>query len=97
MNSAIEFLPGDRQPDPISRVARFGARLDRELTALENPTPERQRHYLRGKLAWWEAAYQRFVRAIDMDELDLPPNGPDVCDYLLVIAEINTRLARIAP
>jgi hypothetical protein len=90
------MLPGIGSDD--SYVARFATRLDSELAGLENPTPERRCAYLRGKLSYWTAALEKFIDTIDVPELDEPENGgPDVWQYHLILCEINTRLARIAP
>jgi hypothetical protein len=85
-------IPGSRAADPQGPFARFCARLDGELAALPVTA---HAALLRTKLAWWEGSYRRFVRAIDTDEHALPPDGPDILDYLLVMSEISVRLGRI--
>jgi hypothetical protein len=85
--------PGDRENDPTSRVGRYVQRLDEELAA-EFSKLER-RLLLTLQLNFWTHIYEQFVNAIDMDELDPPPDGPDVNDYLLVIAAIQLRLGRL--
>jgi hypothetical protein len=89
---AHAFAPGDRELDPTSRVGRYVRRLDERL-AQENLAGRLL--LLNLQLGLWTRAYESFVRAINIDELDPPPDGPDVNDYLLVIAAIQTRLGRL--
>lgn len=77
-----------------SRVDRFTERLDAKLAML--PDDETRSRFLAAQEAWWIAAYERFVTAIDMGELDPPPDGPDVHDYLSTIGVLNNRKAKFA-
>jgi hypothetical protein len=84
----------DRENDPTSRVGRYVARLDEFLLT---KTPSGQKRLLARDLEWWTSLYEHFVKTINQRELDPSPNGPDVNDYLLVIAAIELRLGRLAP
>lgn len=76
-----------------SRVDRFTERLDAKLATMEH---NEARRFLAAQEAWWISAYERFVTAVDMGELDPPPDGPDVHDYLATIGVLNNRKAKFA-
>jgi hypothetical protein len=77
---------------PDSRPARYLANLDDRLSREPVKT---QRALLGLQLSTWTRAYQNFVKQIDIGQLDPSPAGPDISDYLEVIAEIQTRQGRL--
>lgn len=77
---------------PGSRPARYLANLDARLAREPVKT---QRALLGLQLSTWTRAYKNFVKKIDIGQLDPSPAGPDIDDYLVVIAEIQSRQGRL--
>lgn len=89
---ALQLAAGDRGLDPTSRVGRYLKNLDDRLAREPVKT---QRALLGLQLITWTRAYQNFVKRIDVGQLDPSPAGPDIDDYLIVIAEIQARQGRL--
>ena len=77
---------------PDSRPARYLANLDARLAREPVKT---QRALLGLQLSTWTRCYENFINKIDVGQLDPAPAGPDIDDYLVVIAEIQTRQGRL--
>lgn len=75
----------------IDRRAQFMARVEQHLESL--PAHERL-PFLRTQRATWIARSERFAEAVDRGCYDDMPDTPDAWDYALVIADLNTLLAR---
>lgn len=89
---AVQLPSGDREFDSRSRVGRYLKNLDERLAREPVKT---QRALLGLQLSTWTRAYQNFVNKIDVGQLDPSPAGPDIDDYLIVIAEIQARQGRL--
>lgn len=77
-------------PSPSPHVARYLARLDAHLAALEAGA---RREFLRREVEKWLARYTDFSRRVERGQ----PVDPAVhaADYVVTIAEIDARLAAL--
>lgn len=77
----------------LTRVERYVRNLDSRLATEE---PAMQRVTLNLQMDLWSRCYENFINAIELAELDPPPCGPSIDDYLDVMNEITARLGRLA-
>lgn len=79
-----------------ARAVRFAARLDAALADI--PDAAKRRQFLTMQRARWVGLYELFLRQVDDGTYQEPPGDdpPHPVDYLATLAEIETRLGRLA-
>ena len=90
-DSTPTLAPAQPYSAPLDRTARYCARLDAHLDGL--PSDADRRRFLSDQHVDWIARYDRFCLRVEAGEE--PHFGEDAYDYVLTIAEIGARKARL--
>jgi len=80
-------------PSHAPHVARYLARLDAHLPTLADDAARRA--FLGAEFSKWIDRYECFQSLVDAG--DWIDDGTQAADYVITMAEISARLARLAP